>query len=209
VRPLLTAEQEQELGRRVKAGDQTAVAELVERNTRLAFALAAKQRSPHFDLDERYSQALQGLWDVARYYDPEKGHRFGAYANRCIVHELSKREARAHVAKRVIRAKTFTDLDAPTRDSLAAQAVDVDLDPQPDLAGALAKLPDNLRTFLELRFGLSDGKRLTFREVGERLGCGREWARKQTLLAIEALQGLLSCLGRAESMVSTHRSKRR
>lgn len=88
-KPLLTREEEIELGRRVQAGDKSAIDELVVRNLRLAVDWAMKRKpTASLGLDDLASTACFGLIEAAKRYDPERDIRFGTYASywiRCFI----------------------------------------------------------------------------------------------------------------------------
>jgi RNA polymerase sigma factor (sigma-70 family) len=50
------------------------------------------------------------------------------------------------------------------------------------------RLSGRERRMLELRYGLDDGRPLTLKEVGRRLGCTREWVRKMEARAVAKLR---------------------
>ena len=57
------------------------------------------------------------------------------------------------------------------------------------------RLSERERRVLELRFGLDSGEPLTLKEVGRRLGCTREWARKIEVRAVAKLRDQPEGLG--------------
>lgn len=76
--PLLTKEQEQELGRRIKEGDEKARKQLVEANLRLVANYAKKYKG--MDYMDLVQEGNIGLMRAAKSFDPEKGFRFSTYA---------------------------------------------------------------------------------------------------------------------------------
>lgn len=76
--PLLTKEQEQELGRRIKEGDEEARKLLVEANLRLVASYAKKYKG--MDYMDLVQEGNIGLMRAAKSFDPEKGFRFSTYA---------------------------------------------------------------------------------------------------------------------------------
>ena len=79
--PLLTAEQETELGRRVKNGDREAETELIEKNLRLVISIAKKYLGCGLDMDDLIQSGSMGLMKAAQKYDPDLGYRFSTYAS--------------------------------------------------------------------------------------------------------------------------------
>ncbi len=79
--PLLSAEQEQDLACRARAGDRTAFNHLVEANLRLVVSVARKYRLPdHVALLDLIQEGNIGLLRAAERFDPERGFRFSTYA---------------------------------------------------------------------------------------------------------------------------------
>ena len=79
--PQLTAEQEQELGRRVRGGDESAFRKLIESNLRFVVAMAKKYSRSGYPLHELINEGNMGLIEAASRFDPDRGVRFITYAS--------------------------------------------------------------------------------------------------------------------------------
>jgi RNA polymerase primary sigma factor len=79
--PQLTAEEEQELGRRVRAGDESAFRKLIESNLRFVVAMAKKYSRSGYPLHELINEGNMGLIEAASRFDPDRGVRFITYAS--------------------------------------------------------------------------------------------------------------------------------
>jgi RNA polymerase primary sigma factor len=77
---LLSHKEEVELGRRARAGDPEARQRLVERNLRLAVAVAKKFRGQGLPFEDLIQEANIGLMKAVEKFDPEMGNRFSTYA---------------------------------------------------------------------------------------------------------------------------------
>ena len=102
---------------------------------------------------------------------------------------------------RLHRLTTPTSLDRPAGagdgielvDMLAAdvsspEGVLVEREEQEMLHDLLARLPAQTRLAVEQRFGLADGRRRSYREIGEQLGISSEGARRIVRRAIDAVR---------------------
>jgi RNA polymerase primary sigma factor len=78
--PQLTAEEERELGARVRRGDQEASWRLVESNLRFVVSMAKKYARSGYPMHELINEGNLGLIEAASRFDPEKGVRFVTYA---------------------------------------------------------------------------------------------------------------------------------
>jgi len=78
--PLLNAEQERHLARRVQDGDDDAKAELASANLRLVVSIA--KRYSHFGLPllDLVQEGSLGLMRATEKFDPERGYKFSTYA---------------------------------------------------------------------------------------------------------------------------------
>jgi len=78
--PLLNAQQELALARRVRAGDQDAMQELVKRNLRFVISVAKKYQNRGLALPDLIGEGNVGLLTAARKFDPDVGVKFISYA---------------------------------------------------------------------------------------------------------------------------------
>ena len=77
---LLTHEEEIDLGRRTRQGDETARSKLIEMNLRLVIPVAKKYRGMGLPFGDLIQEGNIGLMRAADKFDPEKGFRFSTYA---------------------------------------------------------------------------------------------------------------------------------
>jgi RNA polymerase nonessential primary-like sigma factor len=77
---LLTAAEEQALARRVQAGDEDALRELVEANLRLVIRIARRYLNRGLSLLDLIEEGNLGLMHAARKFQPDRGTRFSTYA---------------------------------------------------------------------------------------------------------------------------------
>ncbi len=164
------------------AGDRTAAAELIERHAACAFAVCLAQLGdPDLAQDAAQDALLRALERLATLED---GLRFRAWlvaVARNLCRDYWKRERRrrelleAHVAS-----------EAVTADGVAAVVADVEPD-APDLAAALARLPETHRLPLHLYY--FDG--LDTARVAEALGLTLGSACSRLCRARRALREIL------------------
>ena len=95
--PPLNHEQEIELARRIQAGDEDAVREMVESNLRFVVAYAKRYRNPNVPFLDLIHEGNLGLIQAAKKYDPSnEGHdvKFITYAvwwiRQAILHALAE-----------------------------------------------------------------------------------------------------------------------
>src|SRR5687767_4888695 len=78
--PLLTAAQEIELAKKVRAGNQEAMQELAKRNLRFVISVAKKYQNRGLPLTDLIGEGNVGLLTAARKFDPDQGVKFISYA---------------------------------------------------------------------------------------------------------------------------------
>jgi RNA polymerase primary sigma factor len=78
--PRLTPAEEQELGKRIAAGDKEALHRLVEANLRLVITVARRYRHVGIALQDLVQEGNLGLLRAAQTFDYRTGNRFSTYA---------------------------------------------------------------------------------------------------------------------------------
>ncbi len=145
----------------------------------------------------------------------------GQYAKRknALIQELGRAPTTEEIAKAMGQpldeiehlervSERPVSLDSPVGPDASSTLQDVvkDADPLPgglaatlqareDLAGLLEDLPDQERTVVSLRFGLSGEPPLTLEAIGKRLGVTRERVRQVEGAALQRLRRLLAARG--------------
>ncbi len=78
--PVLSQEQEKELGYRIKKGDKEALRELVKHNLRFVVSVAKKYKNLGIPLMDLINEGNLGLIRAAKKFDPDKDIKFISYA---------------------------------------------------------------------------------------------------------------------------------
>src|SRR3984893_13381677 len=78
--PLLKGTEEIELAKKIRAGDQDALQELVKRNLRFVISVAKKYQNRGLPLIDLIGEGNVGLLTAARKFDPDQGVKFISYA---------------------------------------------------------------------------------------------------------------------------------
>jgi RNA polymerase primary sigma factor len=137
--PRLTVEQEQDLGRRIAAGDDAAVRLMVEANLRLVVSVAKRYRHEGLSFLDLIQEGNLGLIRAAQKYDYERGYRFSTYAVWWIRQAITRAIANTgrtirvpiHVAENVARFHRFRaagdqrEADGASADTAGREAADM------------------------------------------------------------------------------------
>jgi len=131
--PLLKPEEEKEIARRAKEGDQEAYRKLVESNLRFVISIAKQYLGYGLPLSELIAAGNHGLMEAAKRFDPDKGVKFISYAvwwiRQAIMQALSQQTGairiplkQAHLINRIssIYSKLYKEYERePTSEEVA------------------------------------------------------------------------------------------
>lgn len=197
---LLTQNEEQSLAERIRRGDREAVERLITANLRVVIATAHHYQNKGMDVQDLVSEGNIGLIRAAEKFDAGRGTRFVSYAvpfiRKCMEKAIEEQSGlyripKGETTKDGIRKSKGISADAPLggRDNVNllslienpdAPKADVLVDEsvvREELACMLEILDEREREVLVLFFGMN-GSKLTFAEIGEKMGLKRERVRQ-------------------------------
>lgn len=204
-RSVPTREEEAELSRRIRDGDERALDELVSRNLRFVVSVARRYRGRGLSLSDLVNEGNVGMIRAARRFDGERGVRFVTYASwwirQAILEALARRDsAEPPPAGPTARTGARLSLDAadPGGASLAERTADPRAE-SPDapthrralrraIARSLTSLPRREAEVLRLYFGLDDGEARTLGAIARRMEVSRSRVRQLRDRALRRLR---------------------
>ncbi|HKL44534.1 MAG TPA: sigma-70 family RNA polymerase sigma factor [Candidatus Absconditabacterales bacterium] len=88
--PLLTGEQERDIARKIKKGDEEAKKKLIESNLRLVISIAKRFFGSRLSFSDLIQEGNVGLIKAIEKFDPEKEFKFSTYATWWIKQSITK-----------------------------------------------------------------------------------------------------------------------
>ena len=200
----LSAKEEKECLERMKNGDATAKATLIEHNLRLVAHIIKKYYSNYNEQDDLISIGTIGLIKAINTFDSSKGIRLSSYAARCIENEVlmyfraNKKSSqdislnepidtdkdgnaltletwnKSYDAIMLTEDNILDNLDCKIKAEHLKQYINEMLTPRE-------------RTIIQLRYGLDGYKPLTQREVAKKMGISRSYVSRIEKKSLAAL----------------------
>ena len=201
----LSREEETALMERLDVDGEQIRPILIERNLRLVVYIAKRFESSGIGIEDLISIGAIGLIKAVNSFDPTKKIKLATYASRCIENEILM------VLRRNSRIRMEVSLDEPlnvdadgnelllsdilgTEADLVSRELDADVDKQL-LRTAVGRLNRREQNIVELRYGLSDGRERTQKEVADLMGISQSYISRLEKKIIQRLQKEVRKLG--------------
>lgn len=197
-KPLSTKEETDYL-RRCKEGDKDARDKLIEHNLRLVAHIVKKYNMADKETDDLISIGTIGLIKAIDTFDDEKGIRLATYASRCIDNELLMM---LRSGKRLSKEVYLYDPIGSDREGNEINLLDIIEEAEVDVVENIMLeddikklyqiigkvLTDREREIICLRYGLSNRKEVTQREIACMLGISRSYVSRIEKKALKKLR---------------------
>jgi RNA polymerase primary sigma factor len=167
--PLLTAEEEVELSKRIEEGDAEAKERMINSNLRLVVSLAKRYQGQDLPLLDLIQEGILGLIRAAEKFDWRRGYKFSTYATfwirqaiqRGIANKARTIRIPVHIGQRERKIARVTrelraELDRPPTDEEVAKAAEIkveDIEELRDAARAVTSLDRPIGEEGETAFG--------------------------------------------------------
>ena len=197
-KPLSTKEESDYL-QRCKEGDKAARDKLIEHNLRLVAHIVKKYNMIDKETDDLISIGTIGLIKAIDTFDDEKGIRLATYASRCIENELLMMlRGGRHLSKEVF----LYDPIGSDREGNEINLLDIIEETEIDIVENIV-LEDDIKKLYSmigqvltdreieiicLRYGLSNRKEVTQREIANKLGISRSYVSRIEKKALKKLR---------------------
>lgn len=197
-KPLSTKEEADYL-RLCREGDKEARDKLIEHNLRLVAHIVKKYNMIDKETDDLISIGTIGLIKAIDTFDEEKGIRLATYASRCIDNELLMM---LRSGKRLSKEVYLYDPIGSDREGNEINLLDIIEEAEMDIVenivleddikklySMISKvLTDREREIICLRYGLSNHKEVTQREIANKLGISRSYVSRIEKKALKKLR---------------------
>ena len=197
--PPLTPAEEANLLTRMESGDQVARGQLIEHNLRLVAHIVKKYNMADKETDDLISIGTIGLIKAIDTFDDAKGIRLATYASRCIDNELLMM---LRSGKRLAKEVYLYDPIGSDREGNEINLLDIIEETDVDIVENIVLeddikklyhiigkvLTDREREIICLRYGLSNTREITQREIAGMLGISRSYVSRIEKKALKKLK---------------------
>lgn len=194
----LTPQEEAEVMRRIRAGEENAREPLITHNLRLVVYIAKKFESGSAGMEDLISIGTIGLIKAVNTFCPERNIKLATYASRCIENEILMFLRKTSQLRNEISIDDPLNVDWDGNELLLSDvlgseqdAVNLGIEQEVEkslLLAAVSRLPERERTIMELRFGLGRRREHTQKEVADILGISQSYISRLEKRIIERLR---------------------
>lgn len=181
----LSIDEELELTNKLSKGDEDAKTELIERNLRLVVYTAQKFENTGVPTEDLISVGTIGLIKAVTSFNGEKKIKMATYASRCIENEILMHLRKSTKIKREMSLDDPLNTDGDGNELTISDVLGTD----PDIVSkgiesdaekdvlkiALELLPERERVIVDMRYGLSNNKEMTQKEVADKLNISQSY----------------------------------
>ena len=175
--PPLNIKEEEDAVIRLVHGDESARDKLIEHNLRLVVYIAKKFENTGINIEDLVSIGTIGLIKAVTTFKPDKNIKLATYASRCIENEILMYLRKTTHQKGEISIDEPLNVDWDGNELLLSDILgcepdsihkDIETDAERQLLyQALTKLNQRERQIMNLRFGFTDGREYTQKEVAD------------------------------------------
>lgn len=165
--------------------DESKRAVLIEHNLRLVVYIAKKFESTGIGIEDLISIGTMGLMKAINTFRTDKNIKLATYASRCIENEILMYIRKTSSQRREVSFDEPLNVDWDGNelllsDILGSDADTVcrdmeDLEERKLVRQTVASLGERERVIIEMRYGLSNGKEMTQKEVADALGISQSY----------------------------------
>lgn len=183
--PPLSKEEELKVFKRLTEGDDSAREELITHNLRLVVYIAKKFESTGIGIEDLISIGTIGLIKACNTFVPQKNIKLATYASRCIENEILMYLRKVTPQKREVSIDEPLKVDWDGNELLLSDVLGTEndcvnrgIEDQSEwdtVVKCVDKLNSRERDIMRMRFGMTDGKEHTQKEVADRIGISQSY----------------------------------
>jgi RNA polymerase sporulation-specific sigma factor len=181
--PPLTIDEEMDLISNIQNKEARDV--LIEHNLRLVAYIAKKFDNTHVSIEELISIGTVGLIKAISTFNMDKNIKLATYASRCIENEILMFMRKSTSQKKEVSIDEPLSVDFDGNELLLSDILGSDSDlvsremeddeERRFLRDAVSELSNRERIIIEMRYGLTNGKEMTQKEVADSLGISQSY----------------------------------